>query len=144
MSRGNAEVECYNSSADFWDDRVFEVGEVYYIKDKLISMPNTDRLDTRNYHKGRPVVIMQNNSENSNPKSPLITIAPTSSNLKYKRENDLILTPEKDGVKKKCFLITKLMQPVLKVDLERSIGQLSNEKIKQSLSLVLEKLGVID
>lgn len=125
-------------------EKDFYIGEVYWVKDKYLNFPDTDRLEVRKVHEGRTVVIIENNSNNANPLHPFIIVAPTTSVLDYKRPNDIILTPEEDNVLKESLLLLSLIQPVLKIDLEDCVCTISDEKIKQTLAIVGETFGLID
>jgi len=122
-----------------YDAREFEVGEVYYIKDELIGIPNIDRTTVnREIHPGRRVVIAHNSYLNAVPTWPLIHVAPLSHRVDLMRETDIeVTTAPEDGnaVAIDSVIQLALVQPVLKVDLERKVGQLSREKIAEMLDL---------
>jgi len=140
----SGKIDFYENHSEILTDKVFEVGEIYFIKDGLLAMPESDRKAQRKIHKGRPVVVVQNNSGNSNPINPIITVAPISSVTKYKKPNDIPLTPKEDNVNKDSLLLLSLIQPILKVDLERCIGSISDEKLKQALYIIGGRFGIID
>ncbi|MEG6521159.1 type II toxin-antitoxin system PemK/MazF family toxin [Desulfotomaculum sp. 1211_IL3151] len=132
-----------------YDIREFQVGEVYYIKDELIGIPNIDRTTIdRNIHLGRRVVIAHNSQLNTNPTWPLVHIAPLSHRVDLMRETDIEVTikPEDgNGVAVNSLIQLALVQPVLKVDLERRIGALSREKIAEMIALQEDMLlGQLD
>lgn len=138
------EVEPFDCYGDILTDRVFEAGGIYYVNDKLISLPESDRIKSRNYHEGRPLVVLQNDNANSNEAVPLITVAPVSSVQKYKKASDLPLKPKVDDVNTDSLLMVGLLQPILKIDVERKIGDISDEKLKQALFIIGEKFGIIE
>jgi len=127
-----------------YDARDFTVGEVYYTKDELVIIPVIDRTTTtRNIHEGRRVVIAHNSYLNSDPTWPLVHIAPLSHRVDLMRETDIEVTTnprDGNGVAVDSIIQLALVQPVLKVDLERMVGSLSREKTVEMLSLQEEML----
>jgi len=127
-----------------YDIRAFEVGQVYYIDDELISIPEADRtIHPRKTHHGRRVVIAHNNYLNTDPTWPLIHVAPLSHRVDLMRETDIeVTTDRKDGnaVTVNSIIMLSLVQPVLKVDLRECVGKLSRDKIVEMLSLQEEML----
>ncbi|SFR18651.1 type II toxin-antitoxin system PemK/MazF family toxin [Desulfoscipio geothermicus] len=133
------EVTAPYRSLQLYDIREFEVGEAYYIKDELIRIPTIDRsTEERNYHPGRRVVIAHNSNLNADPTWPLVHVAPLSHRVDLMRETDIEVTTnpdDGDGVAVDSIIQLALVQPVLKVDLERKVGKLSREKIAEMLAL---------
>ncbi len=131
--------------SDLCDDRQFVVGEVYYIKDKLVSIPTIDRTDKpRKVRIGRRVVIACNNYLNTDPTWPLVYIAPLCSRIDLMAVTDILVTTAgEDGnaVKKDCKIELGLVQPILKVDLERKVGSLSRSKIAEMLVLLQDMIS---
>jgi len=138
------EVTAPYRSMQLYDICEYEVGEVYYLKDELISIPQADRTEMgRDVHPGRRVVIAHNNFLNTDPTWPLIHIAPLSHRVDLMRETDIEITTKPqdgDGVAVDSILMLALTQPVLKVDIERRVGKLSIAKITEMLSLQEEML----
>lgn len=138
MSR-NPEITPPYRPMQLFDIREFEVGEVYYIKDELVSIPDADRTTMRRRaHEGRRVVIAHNNYLNADPTWPLIHIAPLSHRVDLLKETDIEVTDDPkdgDGVSENSIIRLALVQPVLKVDLERLVGKLSRDKITEMLAL---------
>lgn len=133
------------------DTRQFEIGEVYYIKDVLLSIPDADRTTVgRKIHDGRMVAIIHNNYLNYDPTWPLIHIAPLSHRVDLMRETDIeILKSDCPWLKYESSMVRlALAQPVLKVDLEKKLGQINEEKIYEILALqqdmVLGKLEPLE
>lgn len=136
-------VQQYNDRSQLIDDREFELGQIWTIKDELISIPQADRIDgARILHDKRSVVVVQNNEQNYNKMCPIITVAPLSSRIDLRRKYDILLTPEKDNVKVPCLVQLSLAQPVLKVDLDEMKGIISEESMAEIIDAQLERLGV--
>lgn len=133
----------YNARVKMFDKRTFQFGQVWKIKDPLISIPDADRLlHGRNLHKDRYVIIAQNNEENLLPMVTCITIIPLSSRVDLKRKYDVILSPNVDSVKVESMAKTSLIQPVLKKDLDECLGSISKEKMAEVIDALLERLGL--
>lgn len=134
------------SREELIDERCFEIGEIYYINDSLINIPNIDRLKdgSRKIHEGRMVVIVHHNEQNYNKFCPVVAVAPLSSRIDLKRPFDLIVNKDDvDGnLKYDSIIQLQLIQPVLKVDLERCIGRLKEYKIEELIAMQLEMIGI--
>ncbi|MBK5239826.1 type II toxin-antitoxin system PemK/MazF family toxin [Clostridium sp.] len=117
----------YKSIEDIKDNRTFIFGQIWQVKDELISIPNADRLNNRNLHFSRCIIIVQNNLNNFNPESVIISVAPISSRTDCERENDVILLKDKDEVKEDSIIMLDYIQPLLKIDLYRCVGEISEE-----------------
>lgn len=119
----------------------FEVGEIWSIKDELISIPYADRSTApREFHEWRTVVIAHNNILNSDPTWPIVMVAPLSHRTDLMRDYDLEVLPGRDGVREHSIIRLSLVQPVLKVDLDRKFGRLSEEKLLEMLAIEREML----
>lgn len=127
---------------DLIDERKFNFGEIWTIRDCLISIPDADRIDKRREHFSRTVVVVDNNSQNFNRLSPVITIAPLSHRIDCMREFDIPLSKEKDGVKEDCLLRMSLAQPVLKKDLHKLVGEIHDDSKDEIIDIQLQKIGI--
>lgn len=127
---------------DLIDERKFNFGEIWTIRDCLISIPDADRINERVEHYSRAVVIVDNNSQNYNKFSHVITVAPLSHRVDCIREFDIPLTEEKDGVKQKCLLRMSLIQPVLKKDLHKLVGEIHEDSKDEIIDVQLQKMGI--
>lgn len=133
----------YRFKNDVIDDREFVFGDIWQIRDELIDIPNADRIiNGRKYHFSRCVVIISNSEENFDKDSLPISVAPISSRTDCIRRYDVELTKDIDGVLEDSIVMLDYIQPVLKKDLYKCVGNVSNEKkidIYESLSV---KLGM--
>lgn len=116
----------YRSRRDLKDEREFQFGDVWKVDDRDVSIPQIDKLNSRSIHKERWVVVVSNNSENTHPLCPIVTVAPLSHRTDLKRTLDLDIYRDSDNVKVDCVLQLKLSQPILKVDLFEYQGSISD------------------
>lgn len=128
----------YNSKKELRDSREFNFGSIWKVDDRGVDIPQIDRTKkTRSYHPERWVIVISNNNENFHPLCPIVTVAPLSSRTDLKRPFDLELSQSKDNLKYDSVLQLKLSQPILKVDLFDSQGEISDES-KEELFVLLE------
>lgn len=139
----SSKVKPLDSVLELIDNREFKIGEVYFLNDQFISIPDEDRTSKeRNVHDRRPVVVTHSNSENCNHLCPVITVAPLSHRIDLKRTFDLRVCKGKDGLLMDSLVRLRLMQPVLKVDLEKFQSRLSEPKIEELVAMQLIMLGI--
>lgn len=132
----------YNNLEELIDEREFHLGEIWTIRDSLISIPDADRIENRKKYYSRSVVIVDNNNQNSNKLSPVISVAPLSSRTDCLRELDIPLFRERDQMKEDSILRLSLVQPVLKRDLHKCVGEISKEAKDEIIEVMLQKIGV--
>lgn len=131
----------YRSRRELKDRREFTYGEIWKVKDELIRLLPSDRLDeVRHLYPSRTVVIVQNCLENNDDESLLIRVAPLTSVARFRDRFDVMLSPKEDGVQMKCWAQVQLTQPMLKRDMFEKIAEISPEK-KEEIALV--KLGLL-
>ena len=124
------------------DDRDFNFGEIFKIKDELINFPES-LFAKRTYHESRLVVITQHCRSNSNPNIWTVNIAPLSTKIEYKRDTDLEIEPKEGNyIEKKSLIRLGLSQPVLKVDLEGPVGRLTRDQLLALAALQIKLSGV--
>ena len=130
------------------DERTFAFGEIWSIKDKLVSFPATDTeivKDTfkeRNMHVSRPVIIAQNCESNNDPNDEIIQVIPLTSSTTNKRKHDVLLDPAVDGVMKHSLALCNLLQPVLKIDLYDCINEIGEDSKDNILAILVTRLGM--
>lgn len=135
--------EQYNEVEDLKDTREFEFGEIWLLRDELIRLLPSDRVvNRRNMHNSRAVLVVQNCLENNDEESLLIRIAPMSSTIRFEQKFDIRLHPDTDGVRYECMAQIQLTQPILKKDMERKVGMISDDKKQEIAAAKLELLGV--
>lgn len=142
MSKKVKEPIVYTNITEIKDNRQFIFGTIWQIRDSLITIPNADRLRNRKYHFTRCVVIIDNSAENFNGNSPLISVAPISSQVHCKRKFDIELDKEDDEVLKDSIIMLDYIQPVLKKDLYKCVGDISEDKKYELIESVMIKMGL--
>ena len=124
------------------DTRIFEFGEVWTISDELVSIPDADRTNDRAMHTYRSVLIVSNNSGNTNPLNPVVTIVPFSHRTDCMRPGDIELYANRDNLKYDSLARLRLLQPVLKADLVRRIALISDDGKEEMLIGLEEFFGL--
>lgn len=136
-------VELIPFSAAILINREIEFGEVYLVDDRLISIPDADRVRSgRTYHETRRVVIIQNNELNYTT-FPLVQIAPLAHFTGHnKRRFDILLEPneEQGTIETASIVHLTLSQPMLRIDLGDRLGTLSRKKSAEITAALLEML----
>lgn len=138
-------VDKYKSVDVIEDDRQFGFGEIWKVRDELISLLPTDRVQVkRHVHPCRLIVITQNCEENNNKYFPLIRVAPLAHDIKFREKFDILLNKGIDttGADKTCMLQLQLEQPMLKKDLYEKIGDISDDKKFEVIALKAELMGL--
>ena len=119
-------------------------GEIYWVQDDIIVFP-TQRLPNepeRAMHKGRPVVVLQTDLDNSNPTYPTVLIAPISSQVQFKDDKDVKLTAGQGGLPQDSLVQLGLIQPILKIELGTLIGKLDPITISDIDAVAAANLGL--
>ena len=127
------------------DDRSFIFGEIWKVRDELVSLLPTDRVNVnRTIHPCRLVVVTQSCMENSNKFFPIIRVAPLASDIRYKQKFDIELQKGIDatGIDKTCMIQMQLEQPMLKKDLYEKIGEISEDKEYEVTVIQSELIGL--
>lgn len=141
-------VKTYSERIDLKDKREFAFGEIWKLRDELIRLLPSDRMDgERKIYPCRTVVIVQNCLENNDEESLLIRVAPLTTTTEYLQKFDVLLLPneenvKKDDVKDKCMAQIQLSQPILKKDLFQKVGEISQEKKEEIAAIKLNLLGI--
>ncbi len=126
----------------FYDGRSFQFGTIWTIADELLSIPDADRDGSRILHEARAVLIVANNQSNSDLLTPVITVAQLSHRTDVRRRGDVLLLRDRDGVRVDSIVRLRLLQPVLKVDLKRHVGTISETAGGEVLVTIEEMFGL--
>lgn len=136
-------VRTYSKRADLKDSREFAYGEIWKLRDELIRLLPSDRLEgDRHIYPSRTVVIVQNCLENNDEESLIIEVAPLTTTIRYLQKFDVLLSPDKDGVIQDSMVQVQLSQPVLKKDLYEKVAEISSEKKEEIAAVKLNLLGI--
>src|SRR5271154_4666000 len=100
-----------------------ERGDVCLVADESVVFPQTPD-DKRSIHPdGRTCVVLTNSHLSTRVTYPLVSIAPTSSQVHLKDEADFPVSATKqNGMHENCLVMLGHIQPVRKKDLFRKIG----------------------
>lgn len=125
------------------DIRPFGFGEVWTIKDELVSIPDADRIDDRVFHAYRSMLIVSNDIGNTNPLTLTVNTAPLSHRVDLKRCGDIELHASRDNLRYDSMAKLRLIQPLLKADLERRVTTISDDGKEDILTGLEELFGLI-
>lgn len=139
-------VNKHESYESIEDEREFCVGDVWKVRDELVTLLPSDRVNNkRNFHPCRLVVITQNCIENNNKFFPVVQVAPLSTTIKYKQKFDIELNKGVDIFDTnadQCMLQMQLEQPMLKKDLFEKVGYISEDKRYEIIVVKAELMGL--
>src|ERR1700674_486427 len=103
-------------------------GDGGLVEDESVVLPQTPDEKRTIHPDGRTCVVLTNSHLSGRVTYPLVSIAPTSSQLHLKDEADFPLSATKEnGLHKDCLVMLGHIQPVRKKDLFRKIGTLSGK-----------------
>lgn len=116
------------------DGRGFVQGQIYLADDRYVSeaLKTAFGMDVK---KSRPVVIVQNDRLNSVPQTPVILVAPLTSQVRV-MENDYVVRADGKLLDKDSVIQLSLVQPIPKRALTKFIGKVSDadlQKVKECL-----------
>ena len=98
---------------------------MYLLRDSAISIPDSDRVDARTDHTFRVVILLSNQTICNSIACPVVTIVPLSSKLTPRAETDQIIPHSaKNGLHYDSRIMWGYMQPVVKDEFERQIGEI--------------------
>jgi|SRR5580658_5539923 mRNA-degrading endonuclease toxin of MazEF toxin-antitoxin module len=105
-----------------------EAGGIYRLRDDIIKIPDSDLLGNRTKHDFRTVVVLSNQQTCDSFSSPVVIVAPLSHELEPRPATDLIVykTAENKLAHDSRYMFGYI-QPVLKSDLDKQIGRISEE-----------------
>lgn len=136
-----SELRKFDTIDDLYDEREFEFGQIWKVRDIAVTIPNADRVKgIRKERYVRLVVVISNNKDNFNPVSPTVTVCPVTKRVDLLRESDLEVFPDdENSLDCESKIQIGLKQPILKVDLyNEPIGFLSDID-KENLILLIEE-----
>lgn len=104
-------------------------GGIYRLRDDIIKLPDTDLAGKRTKHDFRTVVALSNQKICDSVSSPVVMIVPLSHVTEPRASTDLLVgKTRKNGLAEDSKLMFGYMQPVLKSDLEKQVGQLDEDE----------------
>jgi mRNA-degrading endonuclease toxin of MazEF toxin-antitoxin module len=112
-------------------------GGVYILRE-AVSTPDGHKAGNRKAHDFRAVILLSNQTICNSIASPVVTIAPLSSKLVPRAETDLIIgRSTKNGLEHDSRIMFGYVQPVLKDELERQIGELDDREWDSVMAKIL-------
>jgi hypothetical protein len=100
-------------------------GGVYLLRDAAITLADSDKAGTRKTHDFRVVILLSNQTVCNSIACPVVTIVPLSSKLTPRAETDQsIARSDKNGLDRDSRIMFGYMQPVMKDEFERQIGEI--------------------
>ncbi len=127
---------------NLYDNREFAFGSLWTVSDELVSIPDADRDKSRNIHEARIVLVVSNNRTNVDPLTPVISVVPLSHRTDCIRYGDVLITPDGNGLRVASVARIRLLQPILKIDLIRCIGQINDDACEDILLAIEEFFGL--
>jgi mRNA-degrading endonuclease toxin of MazEF toxin-antitoxin module len=107
----------------------FAPGDVCTVDDKKVVLPPTPNEKRKWHGKGRTCIILSRASLCDRTVYPIVSIAPTSTQIDLKEETDLEIVPnESNGLNERCLVMLGHIQPVRKADLFKKIGTLTADE----------------
>jgi hypothetical protein len=102
-------------------------GAIYTLKDELVQIPDGE--ENRTKHPFRVVLVLSNQTVCGSYNCPCVTIGPLSHKTHIKAETDIIIKRSPgNGLDKDSRIMLAYAQPILKADMERHIGTLSDDE----------------
>ena|SRR5438309_557737 len=113
-------------------------GGIYRLKDELIQLPDAKVKDNRTKHDFRTVLVISNQTICDSYNCPCVLVAPLSHRLDIKAETDMIIpkTPH-NKLNSDSRAMLGYIQPVLKSDLDKHIGTLTDEQWENLMEQVV-------
>jgi mRNA interferase MazF len=101
-------------------------GGIYTLKDDLIVIP--DGVENRTTHDFRIVLVLSSPPVCNSYNCPCVTICPLSTKTHIKAETDIVIKrSQTNGLDRDSRLMLAYVQPVLKPDLDKHIGTISDD-----------------
>ena len=104
----------------------YKQGEVYLIEDKHVPYPQRSGKSL----KLRPVVIVEDDTANTDDNIPTIMVAPISTTVHFRVPQDLEVSKSEASLKSDSRVQLNMIHPVRKDWLVKKIGIFSDERIK--------------
>ncbi len=92
--------------------------------------------------KNRTVIVVENDGHCADPGHITVHVVPTSRKVHLKEDTSLLLAKGTGGLDEESIAMVDIMQPVLKKDLVRKIGELPEDEFHQLLALIAEVVGI--
>ena len=101
------------------------VREVWLVKDEILKFPEGKKTEEET----RRVLVLNNTELCRELNIPIVTVAPLSSKVRWKTKAELFFAHRPgNGLSKPSRLMLSHMQPLMKGDLEKKLGQFNDEE----------------
>jgi mRNA-degrading endonuclease toxin of MazEF toxin-antitoxin module len=122
--------------------RVFHPGEIWLYPSQELFLSG-DKLQARaSETKPRPVIIVENEAHCSDPGYVTLLVVPTSHRVDLRNDSSLLLPAGSGNLAVDSLAQINIMQPVLKRDLGRRLGQLAESDLVKLLALIARTLAM--
>jgi mRNA-degrading endonuclease toxin of MazEF toxin-antitoxin module len=102
---------------------------VCVVNDESVAFPQTPDYKRKRHPDGRTCVVLTNTRLCERVTYPIVSIAPTGTQLDLKEEADFPLPANaQNGLHKDCLVMLGHIQPVRKADLFKKVGSLSSRE----------------
>jgi mRNA-degrading endonuclease toxin of MazEF toxin-antitoxin module len=113
-------------------------GGIYRLKDSLIQFPDSDASDNRTKHDFRTVLVLSNQKLIDHYACPCVVVAPMSHLTHYSSLADhIIRMTATNHLSSDSRVLLSYIQPVLKSDLEKYIGTLSDDEWQEVMEQMI-------
>lgn len=113
-------------------------GGIYRLKDKVIRFPESDKADNRTKHDFRTVLVLSNQKLIDSYRCPCVIVAPMSHLTHFKSEADIIIPKNStNNLSHDGRVMFGYVQPVLKSDLEKQIGVLTEDEWQDVMEQII-------
>jgi mRNA-degrading endonuclease toxin of MazEF toxin-antitoxin module len=118
--------------------RKIVAGGIYLLKDSLIRFSESDAQGHRRKHDFRIVLVLSNQQIIDSYACPCVMVAPMSHRTDYCSLADLLIAKNATNqLKHDSRILMGYLQPVMKSDLEKQIGLLSEEEWQSAMEKIV-------
>lgn len=121
----------------------FVSGEVWTLKDDVVSFPgrNPDNVEP---WKKRRVIVMQNERDNQDGRYITVTVIPVTTRLDGETPQCLVPEAGEPGIDERSLAKVGFIQPVLKNHLHNKLGTLHEVRIEEIRAKLAANLGLLE
>ena len=120
----------------------FHPGEVWLYPSQGLFL-SADKLTRRGSEaKLRPVIIVENETHCTDPTYTSLLVVPATHRIDHANDSSLYLAAGSGNLQVDSLALADLLQPVLKRDLVRRLGQLSESDVVRLLALIARTLAM--
>jgi mRNA-degrading endonuclease toxin of MazEF toxin-antitoxin module len=114
-------------------------GHIYWVTDKPVQLPpNTAEGRAKNPHETRPFLVTSADSRNHQADWPVLSGFPISHEQKYATQYDIEIQPGEGGMKKRCWVLVTMFQPLAKSAVQDEAGRLLANVVEECMAALLD------